>query len=126
MGSKRILIVDDSPTLRASLRLCLKKAGYDIIEAEDGLDGLKKLNRLKREGSRVSLIISDVVMPKMDGITFVKKVKKTAFCYTPIIILTSERDEAKKQEGRKAGAAGWLVKPFKPQQLLWVIKKFVR
>ncbi len=126
MQPKRILIVDDSPTLRASLRLCLEGAGYEVIEAENGIDGLRKLNNIKREGSRVSLIISDIIMPKMDGITFVKEVKKTPFCYTPIIILTTERDETKRQEGREAGAAGWLVKPFKPQQLLWTIKKFIR
>ncbi len=126
MQPKHILIVDDSPTLRASLRLCLENVGYDVIEAEDGVDGLRKLNHLKKEGLRISLIILDIIMPKMDGITFVKKIKKTAFRYTPIIILTTERDDTKKQEGREAGAAGWLVKPFKPQQLLWVIKKFIR
>lgn len=126
MQPKRILIVDDSPTLRASLRLYLESVGYDVIEAEDGVDGLQKLNRLKQKNSRVSLIISDIIMPRMDGIAFVKEVKKTTFCYTPIIILTTERDETKKQEGKEAGAAGWLVKPFKPQQLLWVIRKFIR
>lgn len=120
---KVILIVDDSPTLRASLSFCLKNAGYNVIEAVNGIDGLEKI---KEKGRVVSLIILDIIMPKMDGIAFIKKVKKTPSRFIPILILTTEFDEHKRKEARLAGAAGWLTKPFKPEQVLWVVKKFVR
>jgi two-component system chemotaxis response regulator CheY len=78
------------------------------------------------EGKHVAMIISDINMPVMDGIAFIKEVKKTPFKYTPILVLTTESQEDKKMEGKKAGASGWLVKPFKPEQLINVTKKFVR
>lgn len=120
---KAILIVDDSPTLRASLSFCLKNGGYNVIEAINGIDGLEKI---KEKGEVISLIILDIIMPKMDGITFLREVKKTLFRFIPILILSTVSDERKRREARLAGAAGWLTKPFKPEQLLWVVKKFVR
>jgi len=120
---KVILIVDDSPTLRASLSFCLKNAGYNVIEAINGIDGLEKI---KEKGGAISLIILDIIMPKMDGITFLKEVRKTLFRFIPVLILSTVLDERKRREARLAGAAGWLTKPFKPEQLLWVVKKFVR
>lgn len=123
---KNILIVDDSPTVRTSLSFCLSNAGYAVTEAVDGKDGLKKLEEFKIKGEFVSLIISDINMPRMDGITFIKEIKKTSFKFVPILVLTTESQQGKKKEGKRAGASGWLVKPFRPEDLLWIIKKFTR
>ncbi|RLB01053.1 MAG: response regulator [Deltaproteobacteria bacterium] len=121
-----ILVVDDSPTLRTSIDITLREFGFETIEAQDGKDGLEKLKEAMKNGQSIKMIISDINMPVMDGITFIKKVKKTPFKYIPILVLTTESEEEKKLEGKKAGAAGWLVKPFRPDQLMYVIGKFVR
>jgi len=124
--SKTILIVDDSATLRASVNFVLTDAGYEVIQAKDGSEGIEKLEECSRSERKINMIISDINMPVMDGITFIKEVKKGDFRFVPILILTTESENAKKMEGKAAGASGWLVKPFKPEQLLWVVKKFVR
>ena len=124
--NKTILIVDDSATLRASVNFVLTDAGYSVIQAKNGEEGLAKLLENKRAGEKVDMIISDIKMPVMDGITFIKEVKKGDFRFIPILILTTESENSKKMEGKAAGASGWLVKPFKPEQLVWVVKKFVR
>jgi len=126
MSDKYILIVDDSATLRASVNYTLKEAGFDTLNAINGKDGLDKLQQAMADGKQIAMIISDINMPIMDGITFIKEVKKTPFKFTPILVLTTESQEEKKLEGKKAGASGWLVKPFKPEQLIYVTKKFVR
>jgi two-component system chemotaxis response regulator CheY len=126
MNDKYILIVDDSATLRASVNYTLKEAGFDTMNAINGKDGLEKLQQAMADGKQIAMIISDINMPVMDGITFIKEVKKTPFKFTPILVLTTESQEEKKMEGKKAGASGWLVKPFKPEQLIYVTKKFVR
>jgi two-component system, chemotaxis family, chemotaxis protein CheY len=124
--NRTILIVDDSATLRASVNFVLTDAGYNVIQAKNGEEGLAKLLENKRTGEKVDMIISDINMPVMDGITFIKEVKKGEFRFIPILILTTESENSKKMEGKAAGASGWLVKPFKPEQLVWVVKKFVR
>ena len=119
--SKTILIVDDSASLRQVVSIALKGAGYEVIEACDGADALQKLN-----GTKLHLIISDVNMPNMDGITFVTEVKKLAnYKFTPIIMLTTESEEGKKQQGQAAGAKAWVVKPFKPEQMLAAVSKLI-
>ena len=119
--AKTILIVDDSASLRQVVAIALRGGGYDVIEAFDGVDGLSKLN-----GQKIQLIISDVNMPNMDGITFVKAVKQNAaYKFTPIIMLTTESQEGKKMEGQAAGAKAWVVKPFKPEQMLAAVSKLV-
>jgi two-component system, chemotaxis family, chemotaxis protein CheY len=125
MNSK-ILVVDDSATLRASVNYTLKEAGFETINAVNGADGLEKLNQAMKNGENIGMIISDINMPIMDGITFITEVKKTPFKYTPILVLTTESQEEMKLKGKKAGASGWLVKPFKPEQLVYVTKKFMR
>ena len=111
---KTVLIVDDSASIRQVVSITLKGAGYDVIEGCDGKDALTKL-----DGRKVHLIISDVNMPNMDGITFLKNVKQLpAYKFTPVIMLTTEAGEAKKDEGRAAGAKAWVVKPFQPAQML--------
>jgi len=118
---KAILIVDDSASVRQVVGIALKGAGYDVIEGCDGKDALTKLN-----GQKIHLIISDVNMPNMDGITFVKEVKKMAnYKFTPIIMLTTESQEGKKQEGQAAGAKAWVVKPFQPAQMLAAVSKLI-
>ena len=119
--SKTILIVDDSASVRQVVGLALRGAGYDVIEGVDGKDALTKL-----DGRKVNLIISDVNMPNMDGISFVKEAKKLpSYKFTPIIMLTTESQEAKKAEAQAAGAKAWVVKPFKPEQMLAAVSKLV-
>ena len=126
MGST-ILAVDDSRTVRASLEYTLGKNGYNIEIAENGKEGLEVLERLYSNNNKPAMIISDINMPVMDGITFIKEVKsETKYKFIPILVLTTESQEDKKMEGKKAGAAGWLVKPFKNEQILGVVKKFVK
>ncbi|HEY8924686.1 MAG TPA: response regulator, partial [Polyangia bacterium] len=99
----------------------LKGAGYDVLEGCDGKDALSKMT-----GQKIHLIISDVNMPKLDGIGFVKAVKQLpTYKFTPIIMLTTESEEQKKREGQAAGAKAWVVKPFKPDQMLGAIEKLV-
>lgn len=123
---KKILVVDDSATLRASVNYTLKEAGFETINAVNGVDGLDKLNQAMKNGDQIGMIISDINMPVMDGITFIHEVKKTPFKFTPILVLTTESQDEMKMKGKKAGASGWLVKPFKPEQLVYVTKKFMR
>ncbi len=119
--AKTIFIVDDSASLRQVVSIALRGAGYDVIEACDGKDALAKLT-----GQKVHLIISDVNMPNMDGITFVKNVKQMPnYKFTPIIMLTTESQESKKSEGQAAGAKAWVVKPFQPAQMLMAVAKLV-
>ncbi len=122
---KHILFIDDSPTIRSSVSFCLRNAGYKVTEAIDGEDGLQKMELMKEEGQSLSLIITDINMPRMDGITFISKVKETEFKFVPILVLTTEAEESLIKKGREAGAAGWLLKPFQPEQLLWAVKKVV-
>jgi two-component system chemotaxis response regulator CheY len=119
--SKTIMVVDDSTSLRQVVGIALRKAGYDVLEACDGKDALAKLT-----GQKVHMIVSDVNMPNMDGITFVTHVKKHArHKFTPVIMLTTEGQDAKKEQGRAAGARAWIVKPFNPPQLLDAVSKLI-
>ena len=119
MTKKCVLIVDDSSSVRQVVAMSLRGAGYDVIEGVDGKDGLAKLT-----GQKVHLIISDVNMPNLDGISMVKKIKEMpAYKFTPIVMLTTESQEEKKRQGQAAGAKAWMVKPFRPDQLLGVVQK---
>jgi len=119
--AKTIMIVDDSASLRQVVSISLRSAGYDVLEGADGADALKKLT-----GQKVHLIISDVNMPNMDGISLVKEIKKLpAYKFTPIVMLTTESADTKKSEGQAAGAKAWMLKPFNPPQLLAVVQKLV-
>jgi len=118
---KTILVVDDSASMRQAVGIALRGAGYDVIEGADGQQALARLT-----GQKVHLIISDVNMPHMDGITFVKQVKQLPlYRFTPVIMLTTENQEARKREGQAAGAKAWVVKPFQPAQLLAAVEKLV-
>jgi two-component system, chemotaxis family, chemotaxis protein CheY len=120
--AKTILIVDDSSSLRTVVKMALNRAGYDVLEAGDGRDALRQLEK----AAKVNLIVSDVNMPNMDGITFVKEVKAhPRHKFTPVIMLTTEGQDEKKQQGRAAGAKAWIVKPFNPPQLLDAVSKLI-
>ncbi len=119
--AKTIMIVDDSASLRQVVSIALKGAGYETVEACDGKDALSKL-----DGRKLHLIISDVNMPNMDGLTFVHMAKQLpAYKFTPVIMLTTEVSDAKKREGQAAGAKAWVVKPFQPAQMLSAVSKLI-
>lgn len=119
--SRSILIVDDSMSMRQTLAIALRAGGYEVTEALDGKDALSKL-----DGRKFNLIISDVNMPNLDGISFVKQAKLLpAYRFTPVLMLTTEGDEKKKMEGKAAGVKAWIVKPFQPPMLLDAVAKLI-
>jgi two-component system, chemotaxis family, chemotaxis protein CheY len=119
--AKRILVVDDSASVRMVASIALREAGYEVLEAVNGQEALTRLN-----GEKIHLIISDVNMPVLDGIGFLKEVKRHPnYKFTPVIMLTTEAGEDKKQEGRAAGAKAWIIKPFQPKVMLDAVSKLV-
>lgn len=121
--SKNILIIDDSESIRVVVSHALRSEGYNVIIGHDGQHGLELLH----ENPHVNLIISDLNMPKVDGISFLKEVRKSErFKYLPILILTTESQETKKLEAKNSGATGWIIKPFVKEKLLAVVKKVLR
>ncbi len=116
-----ILAVDDSASMRQMVSFTLKGAGYEVIDAVDGVDAL---NKAKQQA--VNLVITDVNMPNMDGITLISELRKLPnYKFTPLLMLTTESAPEKKQAGKAAGATGWIVKPFNPDQLLATVKKVI-
>jgi len=119
--AKSVLSVDDSASIRQMVAFTLKSAGYEVIEAVDGQDGLAKA-----KSKTVDLVLTDQNMPKMDGLTLIKSLRGLpSYKSTPILMLTTESSDAMKAQGKAAGATGWLVKPFDPQKLLEVVKKVI-
>ena len=119
--SKTILVVDDSASMRQMVSLTLRGAGYATVEACDGKDALSKL-----DGRKFNLIISDVNMPNLDGIEFVKAARQLpAYRFTPVVMLTTEGSDDRKQQGKAAGVRAWIVKPFQPPMLLDAVAKLV-
>jgi two-component system chemotaxis response regulator CheY len=117
--TKTALVVDDSFTMRNMVSLALKEESFDVVTAEDGVDALKVA-----DGKKFDVIITDINMPNMDGITLIKKLRAVEnFKFTPILVLTTEGGDDKKKEGKEAGATGWIVKPFNPQTLIATINK---
>ncbi|MCD6272310.1 MAG: response regulator [Deltaproteobacteria bacterium] len=120
--AKLIITPKDRASISQRWTFTLKDAGYEVVEAVDGKDALNKLN-----GAKVNMLITDLNMPNMDGISLIEQVRaEPEFKFIPIIMLTTESQAEKKQEGKAAGATGWIVKPFKPEQLIAVIKKVLR
>ena len=119
--SKTILTVDDSRTMRDMLAMALNDAGFNVVQAVDGEDGLAVLDA---HSADVDLIITDINMPKLDGFGFIEGVRKDArHRATPILVLTTESDSSKKDRARQAGATGWIVKPFNPVKLIDAIRR---
>ena len=115
----RILAVDDSKSIRQMVAFTLTSAGHEVVEAEDGVQGLEAA-----KGGSFNLVLTDINMPNMDGIEMIKQLRGLpAYKFTPILTLTTESGADKKSEGKAAGATGWIVKPFNPEQLLATIKK---
>ena len=115
----KILAVDDSESMRKMVSFTLQKAGYEVVEAVDGMDALDKIG-----SSKINMLITDVNMPNMEGIELVKQVRANPeYKFVPIILLTTESRGARMEEGKKARVTGWIVKPFKPEQLLAVVRK---
>src|SRR5579884_1616703 len=118
--AKTILTVDDSASMRQTVMFTLSAAGYEVVEAGDGLDALTKLSQ------PIHLIITDLNMPRMDGIELIKSIRGGAACkHVPIIMLTTESQPAKKEAAKAAGATGWVVKPFRPEQLLNAVNRLL-
>lgn len=118
--SKTILVVDDSVSMRQMVTFTLKGAGFEVVEAGDGKEAVGKLNG----GAKPNLVITDLNMPNMDGISLIKEIRgMAAHKFTPVLMLTTESADDKKKEGQAAGATGWIVKPFNPDQMLATIKK---
>jgi two-component system chemotaxis response regulator CheY len=119
---RKILTVDDSSSIRQMVSFTLQKAGYEVAEAVDGKDGIAKAG-----GGKFDLIITDLNMPNVDGIQLIASVRKLpGYSYVPILMLSTESQAEKKDAGRKAGATGWIVKPFNSDQLVAVVQKLVR
>jgi two-component system chemotaxis response regulator CheY len=117
--AKRILIVDDSATMRQMVSFTLEQAGFEVVEGVDGVDGLARAGQ-----HTIHLVLTDLNMPRMNGIELIQSLRaKPAYRYTPILMLTTESQTSKKLEGKAAGATGWIVKPFHPQKLLETIAK---
>lgn len=114
-----IMTVDDAASMRQMVSFTLTDAGHVVVEAQDGIEALEKA-----KADKIDAFVVDINMPRMDGITLVKELRALpAYKFTPILMLTTESQDSKRQEGKAAGATGWLVKPFNPEQLLNVIKK---
>jgi len=117
--SKTIMVVDDSGSFRTVVKLALQKAGYAVVEAVDGMDASEKIGNVKP-----NLIVCDVNMPRMDGITLIKALRGLPeYKKVPIMMLTTESSQSLKQQGREAGATGWMVKPFDPDKLLEMLRR---
>ncbi|WP_024871972.1 response regulator [Tolumonas lignilytica] len=118
---KTVLVVDDSMSIRQLVKATLLTKGYNVVDASDGIEALSKLG-----SQRVNLVISDVNMPNMDGISLLKAIKaKPEHRFTPVIMLTTESQEAQKRAGQAAGAKAWIVKPFQPEQMLAAVEKLI-
>lgn len=121
--AKKIFIVDDSITMLTNIRITLEKNGYDVEQAVNGVEAIEKLKNV----GKVDAIITDLNMPRMDGITLIRELRCVShYRFTPIIMLTTESQATKKEEGKRAGATGWIVKPFQPDQLLAVLDRVIR
>jgi two-component system chemotaxis response regulator CheY len=114
-------VVDDSASVRQVEQVVLSGAGYEVVEAADGQEALERLG-----GQAVSLVLTDLNMPRLDGVGLIRAVRASpAHRLTPVVMITTESQEARKQEGKSAGATGWIVKPFTPDQLLAVVRRVV-
>lgn len=120
--TKTVVVIDDSESIRELVGLTLENSGYKVIKGVDGKDGLQLF-----DGREVNLIITDLNMPNMDGISFIREIRKMQdYSRVPILVLTTESQAAKKEEAKAAGATGWIVKPFVAEKLIEVVQKVIR
>ncbi len=123
--SKYIMVIDDSPTIRVSVELALKQLGLMIKQAENGQDALDKITEIKNAGDEIVLCLSDINMPVLNGIEFITEFRKIDK-FTPVVVLTTEAEKDIIQKGKEAGASGWIIKPFQAEDLINVVKRFVK
>lgn len=123
--SKYIMVIDDSPTIRVSVELALKQLGFMIKQAENGRDALDKISEIKKDGDEIVLCLSDINMPVLNGIEFITEFRKVDK-FTPVVVLTTEAEKDIIQKGKEAGASGWIIKPFQAEDLINVVKRFVK
>ena len=123
--SKIIMVIDDSPTIRVSVEMALKPLGMPVKQAENGKDALDKIKGLRDSGEDVALCISDINMPVLNGIDFITEFRKSEK-FTPVVVLTTEAEKDMIQKGKEAGASGWIIKPFQAEDLVNVVKRFVK
>ncbi len=116
---KTVMLVDDSPTMLMSIQSVLSKAGLAVETAKDGQEALDRL----KSGLKPDLVISDVNMPRLDGISFVRAARTSGLRFTPILMLTTESEQGKRDDAKRAGATGWITKPVQPDALLGVIRQ---
>lgn len=123
----RILAVDDSPSMRDMVRLALGTAGFDVTPAVDAPTALELARQSAKDQASYDLVLSDVNMPQMDGIALIRALRaEVAYKHTPILMLTTESSRQAKAEGKAAGATGWIVKPFDPEQLVATLQRVLR
>jgi len=123
--NRYIVVIDDSPTIRVSVELALKQLGLPIMQAENGQDALDKIKSIKEAGDDVAICISDINMPVMSGLEFIAEFRKLDK-FAPVVVLTTEAEKDMIQKGKEAGASGWIIKPFQAEDLLNVVKRFVK
>ncbi|HOK03615.1 MAG TPA: response regulator [Spirochaetota bacterium] len=123
--NRYIVVIDDSPTIRVSVELALKQLGLPIMQAENGQDALDKIKSIKEAGDDVAICISDINMPVMSGLEFIAEFRKIDK-FAPVVVLTTEAEKDMIQKGKEAGASGWIIKPFQAEDLLNVVKRFVK
>lgn len=122
---KVIMVIDDSPTIRVSVEMALKQLGHTIKQAENGQDALEKIKEFKKAGEEIALCLTDINMPIMNGIEFITEFRKIDK-FTPVVVLTTEAEKDIIQKGKEAGASGWIIKPFQAEDLINVVKRFVK
>ncbi|HOK93895.1 MAG TPA: response regulator [Spirochaetota bacterium] len=123
--NRYIVVIDDSPTIRVSVEMALKQMGLPIVQAENGQDALDKISKIKGDGDDVAICISDINMPVMNGLEFIAEFRKVDK-FAPVVVLTTEAEKDMIQKGKEAGASGWIIKPFQAEDLLNVVKRFVK
>ena len=123
--NRYIFVIDDSSTIRLSVEMAIRELGFPVIQAENGQDALEKIAEIKKTGDGIALCISDINMPVMDGIEFITEFRKTDK-FTPVIILSTENQKGIIQKGKDSGASGWIIKPFQTDDLLNVVRRFVK
>ena len=123
--SKYIMIIDDSPTIRVSVEMALKPLGIPVKQAENGQNALDIIEDIKGKGEEIALCISDINMPVLNGIEFITEFRKNDR-FTPVVVLTTEAEKDTIQKGKEAGASGWIIKPFQAEDLVNVVKRFVK
>ncbi len=123
--NRYIFVIDDSSTIRLSVEMAIRELGYPVMQAENGQDALDKIAEIKKSGDEIALCICDINMPVMNGIEFITAFREVDK-FTPVVVLTTEAEKDMIQKGKNAGASGWIIKPFQADDLINVVKRFIK